>query len=128
MCLENLTTKEPLIAKKDIVVYKYIIKVNQAYLTYYRHKIIKIGKTYRSKLIKIQLLFTKGLINEGLHSMKYKKDACYMAKDKLVTLVKCVIPKGSKYYEGSFNFRGESYKSLASNKLKYLEIIKDFSD
>jgi hypothetical protein len=87
---------------------------NSTILTPYRDVEIKIGETYKSKLIKDDLL-----IKEGIHSFKSLKDTNYFAiKNKIVA--KCIIPKGSEYYVGEYD---DGHVSYASDTLKYVEIL-----
>lgn len=117
MCLSNLTTEEPQIAKRNITVYKVLIKRSYDYLTLWRGVPIEIGKTYTSKLVKHGIDASNNLrIEEGLHSYKHYKSI----KDSICVKVKCIIPKGSKYYIGTFC----EYVSIASDKLTYVEIIE----
>lgn len=198
MCLKNVTTKEPLIAKKDITVYKIVnenyfiipelkdllktgdkckaivdgieingkifkkgfgifichnnsnLKINifdthklnykysfiigamgtrvtslivnkQEFINIFYHTpyiktIIELGKEYTSELYLYEFL---NLVEKGLHSFIQKpniKEGEY--------LVKCIIPKGSKYYKGIFELGPYSFDSIASDKLKYIKIIK----
>lgn len=198
MCLKNITTKEPLIAKKDITVYKIVNEnyfiipelkdllktgdkckaivdeieingkifkmgrgifichnnsnlktnifkthklnykysfiigamgtcvtslivnkqefINIFYHTPYIKTIIELGKKYTSELYLYEFL---NLVEKGLHSFVQKpniKEGQY--------LVKCIIPKGSKYYKGIFEIDSYSFDSIASDKLKYIKIIK----
>ena len=74
---------------------------------------IEIGKTYNSELIKMD-----EDIYEGLHSFKNLDDA----KSSYVQIyVECIIPKGSKYYEGKFG----DVDAYASDKLTYVQILED---
>ena len=84
-------------------------------VTPYREFPIEIGKTYNSELIKID-----EDIYEGLHSYKNSEDA---KKSYNGIYVECIIPKGSKYYEGKF-VDNDAY---ASDKLTYVKIIEDCS-
>ena len=87
--------------------------VNLKMATLYRNFLIKVGKTYNSELIK-----KDESIHEGLHSFKNLNDA----KNSYVKIyAECIIPKGSKYYEGKFG----NWDAYASNKLTYVKIIKD---
>ena len=198
MCLKNITTKEPLIAKKDITVYKIVnenyfiipelkdllktsdkckaiidgieingkifksgrgifichnnsnLKINifkthklnykysfiisamgtrvtslivnkQEFINIFYHTpyiktIIELGKEYTSELYLYEFL---NIVEKGLHSFIQKlniKEGEY--------LVKCIIPKGSKYYKGIFEIDSYSFDSIASDKLKYIKIIK----
>lgn len=86
---------------------------NGIFITPYRRFPIIIGETYDSILEK-----NPKYINKGIHSFKNIKDAKNDA-DLYNVIVKCIIPKDSKYYKGIFN----NVVSYASNKLKYVEII-----
>ena len=83
--------------------------------TPYRNFIVEIGKTYNSVLVK-----NNGYVHEGLHSYKNPIDT---KKYNYGIYVECIIPKGSKYYEGTFCNR----YSYASDKLTYVKIIEDYS-
>ena len=82
-------------------------------VTPYRNFPIEIGKTYDSELIKMD-----EDIYEGLHSFKNLDDA----KSSYVQIyAECIIPKGSKYYEGKF----ADVDAYASDKLTYVQILED---
>jgi len=85
--------------------------------TPYQHTVITIGKTYSSKLLK-----WKNEVDKGLHSFATLKAARKDGEGKYVKgkYVKCIIPKGSRYYEGTFR----SDVSYASTLLKYVEIVE----
>lgn len=141
MCLEYVKTKEPLIATKDIKVYKWLIvssfsyfnpetndgivvsKREPIYVTPYRWTQVKIGETYTSILdpVKIgQNCWGKPSpeVEKGLHSFGALKSA---KEDNIGGVIcECVIPKGSKYYKGSFG----GNVSYASDTLTYIRIIK----
>ena len=81
-------------------------------VTPYREFPIEIGKTYDSELIK-----KDEYVHEGLHSYKNLDHA----KNYYVKFyAECIIPKGSKYYEGKF-VDNDAY---ASDKLTYVKIIE----
>jgi hypothetical protein len=83
-------------------------------VTPYRNYPVVIGETYQSDLVVVD---DRGIGNEvevGLHSFKHESDC----KKFDLVLVKCIIPKGSEYYEGFF----KDYESYASNQLKYVEV------
>ena len=116
----------PKIALRNIVVYKFLLKCEdeENYITPYMKANVMIPSTVTSKIDKC---FDE--IEEGIHSFLYKKDAKEASEKffrvsgyiKSVTLVKCIIPFGSMYYKGQHTGR----ISLASNKLKYIEIVND---
>ena len=84
-------------------------------VTPYRKFPIEIGKTYDSELIK-----KDEYIHEGLHSFKNLAGA---KKYHTGIYAECIIPKGSKYYEGRFDI-DDAY---ASDKLTYVKIIGNCS-
>ena len=90
--------------------------INLKIATPYRDFLIEIGKTYNSELIKSD----DGRIHEGLHSFK-NSNAAKIYNSGIY--VECIIPKGSKYYEGKFNIND----AYASDKLTYVKIIGDCS-
>lgn len=81
------------------------------YITPYKFQPITIGETYHSELIK-----ENRDVNIGLHSVKDFSNS--FIDDENVS-VKCIIPKGSKYYKGKWG----SLDSYASTSLKYIDII-----
>jgi hypothetical protein len=77
-------------------------------ITPYEDFIVEEGATYNSPLIKIG-----NEIFEGLHTFKENPNSSIWAE--------CIIPKGSKYYEGEFNDK----VSYASDTLKYVKIYEE---
>lgn len=115
-------------ASEDIVCYKFL-RVNfpnyirnyyplksssHIYLTPYQNVPVQIGNTYSSVLRRQGLL-----INQGLHSLVNYKDLENLMLNDCIK-VKCIIPKGAKYYVGTF----KGFASYASNQIKYLNIIE----
>lgn len=106
--LFDITVTSIIINNKEVIDLKIV--------TPYRCFPIEIGKTYTSELIKrIEHVY------EGLHSYKNSEDA---KKYYTGIYVECIIPKGSKYYEGKFI----DYDAYASDKLTYVKIIEDCSN
>ena len=125
MCL-NLKSAYtmPRIAFKDIKCYKKIIITSDGdLLTPFRFAEIKIGEQYKSRLRKYNFGIDAG-IEDGLHSVSSVESARnidhYCSLEGKVVIVECIIPKFSIYYKGMFN----DFISYASNKLKYIEIVK----
>lgn len=111
MCLELYSDTKKLIAEEDIECYKILYKEDGIFRTFYRDFPIEAGKTYESIISK------EGYrIQMGLHSYVDKENAIC---SNLYT-AKCIIPKGSEYYLGSFCGKD----SYASNVLKYVEITE----
>ena len=124
MCLHIEENQQAEIATEDIICYKAIIeKLDNELYTFYQQAKIKIGNTYRSKFT----IDCFGEIEKGLHSLTTLEIAKEFIYDKTLTrithIVKCIIPKGSKYYLGHFCVNNDSY---ASNRLKYVEIVETY--
>lgn len=114
----------PIIALKDIVVYKKVYKkCNGILITPITLDVIEIGKTYKGKFCSldtfgtpsfspsfIKSLFSKEIDTGYIHSCVHPKGAV------LRKVIKCIIPKGTLYFIGN---RGD----IASRKLKYVEEI-----
>lgn len=132
MCLV-LTDKfsEPLLASEDLVVYKVLEDYRhnselqpeeRQLITPYECFPVEIGQTYTS-----EFTFNGfGDVEKGLHSYLYLGDAINYIKtfgggQTICVIAKCLIPKGSRYYQGEFHNRKIS---LASDTLTYLELIK----
>lgn len=56
-----------------------------------------------------------------IHSYRYKKDANFMWSDAGQVIFKCIIPKGTEYYEG---IDGIHQKNYASKKIRFVKQIK----
>lgn len=120
MCLHTKEKAE--IANKDIVCYKILVKnkANNIYTPFMKERII-IKNTYTSFLQN-----NNGDVSKGLHSMATLCDANallarikpYFESHELV-MAKCIIPKGSSYYKGTFS----RLCGFASNQLTYIELI-----
>lgn len=114
MCLDLKRGSKVKIANKDIICYKrykYDLASNTLKSPFQR-TIHKFGKQPE-----VQLGYCKnqyGHIEEGYHSFKYKFwIKLFGILHSYGNLYKCVIPKGSKYYEGTWG----DFKSYASNNL-----------
>lgn len=120
MCLRVTNPSVLLEAVEDIVCYKVICKYihKNGYHTPYRLFPITIGDTYKSKLELIEREYKYGnSVEKGLHSFCNLDDV--LTIDSAEIIVKCIIPKGSKYYKGYFD--GDA--SYASDTLYYEEIL-----
>lgn len=85
-------------------------------LTPFQEVEVEIGKTYFSELF--PNLYNPTILDIGLHSIVDLDDCIKDAKTENDTIVvKCIIPKGSEYYEG----RWSDYKGYASNCIKYMK-------
>jgi len=130
MCLSGLESDKPLIADVDIICYK-MLKVQPVfkifgydfgtqYLSPFHRMKYKIGKTYKSDLVVDTDCFDCRyyVVEDGLHTFADKDEAKNHVHDGEV-LVKCMIPKGSKYFSGHFGIS----QSLASEKLTVIKIL-----
>lgn len=125
MCLENIS--ELKIAKSDLIRYKVVIPCNDYFKTPYARMDIRLNTLYKSRLI-VSLEYNKNIVNEGIHTFKTLKEAKAELNTwsyPVDTILKCIIPKGSKYYDGKFrlNYKGDTVSSTASDKIIYKEVI-----
>lgn len=111
---------------EEIIVGGEMLSKKRHLVTRYREMPVEIGKTYNAVLIKTKDEFGNISIEKGLHSYAYKRDAVhniqYFRFNKSIknrVIAKCIIPKGSMYYEGKF----AGVKSYASNTIKYVELV-----
>lgn len=120
MCLSNVGKCK--ILDEDLVVYKNLKKIDfndsSFYTTYYNVE-IKIGKIYQSTLE----LEDNNQVECGLHSFIFLEDALENLKEYQF-VAECIIPKGSRCYIGLFKNLSGSFKSIASDQLHYIKIIK----
>lgn len=104
MCLYTNQTK-PLIAKKDITCYKvvyYPYEADKQFRSEFRFFEYRIGHTYRLRTgVKQWLPNDAGYLYSGFHSFTTLKHALEYGGKGMV-LLKCVIPKGARYYVGGF--------------------------
>lgn len=134
MCLITYE-KEPSIAKEDIICYKVYIDNRTSIISPYQKDPIpeiitaEVPIFYKSYPIQILKRCQQDLpplyaVDYGFHSFFLRKDAENFASCfKHSKLYKCVIPKGSKYYYGSFSYNAGSY---CSNQIKILELLTSF--
>lgn len=127
MCLNTGFFSRKHTAKTDIVVYKYLIQPysgsTEYFLTPYQFSVVHLGNTYESRLRR-DILFQ---VDYGLHSF-VNYDECLdeagsfwnFRASECLAIVKCVIPKGSRFYIGKYG----STDSIASDKLIYEKIMK----
>jgi hypothetical protein len=123
MCLTIKRNQKAKIAEEDIIVYKQITRIKdhpRTYLSFYRKASVILGKTYISGLTKEDY----DGVSEGLHSFESMERTIEDIKESPEypnqgVIVRCIIPKGSKYYKGTFcNMVG-----YASNTIVYTKEI-----
>lgn len=126
-------------AKEDIVCYKSVKNSNDeetVRAVYYFFK-YRIGRTYRKRKVvkpkrsRVYLPNAFRVDNGFFHSYKYLGPAkvdTYRFPDRLV--VQCIIPKGSKYYEGKDISNEECYCSTAIRIVKAIneKVSNSFND
>lgn len=141
MCLIIRKNAKVKTAKKDIVCYKVVEKrVKSGYVTPFFNMPISIGEEYGDASLKKKITYFSIVVEEGYHSLKTFEDAMdYTAMLMLAhqfcsfAIVKCVIPKGAKYYDGmTENTIGKRKNGYASDKIRYVEVVyedreKDYS-
>lgn len=148
MCLIVDSSKEFEVAKNDIVCYKVLYDhENGFYTTPYQQMRVEIGKQYKNRE-KVQFqyhfldltlnIWPKILTGGAYHSFVELDDA----KDEInkirqqiggwydMVVVKCIIPKGSKYMEGIYRDANScDIASYASDNIIYKEIVfNEFSE
>ena len=116
MCLSNLTTENPKVAKRDIPCYKVL---EESLISPYEGYKYVLGKKEKSPL-------DKGIsdVHKGLHTFTSKKNAIiernwFLNRDfGSHNVFKAIIPKGAKYFIGETE---DDQRSYASNELIVLE-------
>ena len=116
MCLYTTQSKS-LIAKKDITCYKVVhLHENETlFRSEFRFFEYKIGRTYRLRIGVKQWVPNNCYLHSGFHSFATLKNALEYG-GKCMVLLKCVIPKGARYYVGDFR---QGYRTqYCSNRIR----------
>lgn len=134
MCLKSKAFY-PKKAKEDIVCYKRLLfpsipspKDNDCFISPFYAFVWKLGEEYtaeRAKTIKYVVDFgvNKYKIENGyFHTFVDYKDCDDTTNGLTDVIVKCIIPKGTYYYEGLINY--SSRHGYASKHLKVVEVVK----
>lgn len=112
--------------KEDIVCYKVFDVVDGKLKSPFYYDIPwELGKEFTDPRFMMtainsgSALFT---VKSAFHTFKNLVDAQKFSKhwDGRLTIVKCIIPAGSEYYDGWFDIANKAY---ASSKLRLVEII-----
>ena len=130
MCLTIKKGQESKIATEDIVCYKSVrqIRIERqikgVYFTQYQFAKVELGNTYTSDLVVQRHLIEEDNVDIGLHTFVNYNDAYRNARMHTsifhgTSVIKCIIPKGAKYYFGTFGF----IDSYASDVLTYVEVL-----
>lgn len=138
MCLTNISKQK--IAERDISCYKFFdtlpkysffgLNFGKMIISPYRRAEYKLKQLYDSHLYPSSSGWPVSVdeINVGLHSFKFKLDATIFARSRAdyaetdyskFLIANCVIPKGSRYFEGSFDV----FPSIASNAIIVEDVI-----
>ena len=126
MCLYTKQT-EPKIAEKDIICYKFYRRYNKILISPYQgFRAPEIGITANANLGKSYIpendhYYDFKRVDEGFHSFKTLEEVKHKVngyRNLDLVIFKCIIPKGSSYYEGRF----DRYESYCSNSIKLVEI------
>lgn len=132
MCLITDWDK-PRIAEEDIICYKFYLKYNYGVLfsPYQGSRAPEIGvitdtelgEPYKPEETFNQDFYGFNRVDKGFHSFKtlegVKHEANRLEEYYNLVIVKCIIPKGSLYYSGTFK---KYYKSYCSNSIKLVEV------
>ena len=103
MCLNKLTTTEPLTAQKNIFCWKKLNKNKQSYVQdYYKYEI----GSLQEKTVSLKIS-PYGEIEQGYHSWIKK----YSISNHRRANYLFVIPKGTQYFEGFENSEKPGYVS-----------------
>ena len=127
MCLQ-LKYLESKIADEDIICYKLVVrtKIKGVYKSSFPGFEYIIRQLYTNnikiefshKLIKDRVLFGYS-VEEGMFHSFINPYPGTLSSPLYSALLKCIIPKGTYYYEGKFN----DFLSYASSQIKILEEI-----
>ncbi len=112
MCLVT-SQSEPLIAKKDIVVYKCLIKQATTLVSPYIGFVYKLRTLYEASL-GVTIYKDVTVIAEGFHAYYDKKKSLHKWSNEVY---KCIVPKGSTYYISSDNKEIVADKIVIKRKL-----------
>lgn len=132
MCLE-IKSPNCLIAEKDIICYKVLLKYksDQMYHSPYWDFIWDFNTKYEQQFsLEYNRRYSIFYVEKGFHTIQCSSDAkcfidkiyidnCFKTLIERFVVVKCTIPKGSKYYKG----RHSDLDCYASNQLIINEII-----
>ena len=131
MCLYINSTDQQLVAKEDLVCYKVLIKYHDnTFVSPYRNKRYSPKKEYVIKdrvRRKNEFSDIDGIYGGVIHTLDYYPDAERLARyiheheRRPICIFSCIIPKGTRYYEGHDVVFQDCY---ASKKLFINELIE----
>jgi hypothetical protein len=120
MCLENVTYKRAKIVTEDIPCYKILVKMmyprsKPRYMTPYMLCPVVLGYSYESHLDSPD---SNGDVSMGLHAFLTLEQARSITFHRPHVIVKCIVPKGARYYIGVYkSVYGKT--AIAASKLRY---------
>ena len=131
MCLYTKQT-EPKIAEKDIICYKFYRRCNEILVSPYQEVTApeigivtntKLGESHKleGNAFYIHKFYNIRRVDEGFHSFKILEEIKHKIngyRNLDLVIFKCIIPRGSSYYEGKF----DRYESYCSNSIKLIEV------
>lgn len=119
MSLTSLTSSSPLVAKEDIICYKLgYNRDNKRFISPYMYYIYRFNTPAYSSLY-IEGSEKYWSVYRGIHTFVSLRDAIIFKENHFppryydLSIFKCVIPKGSKYYLGKYG----DFNNYASNAL-----------
>ena len=134
MCLKSKAFY-PKKAKEDIVCYKRLLlpsipspKDNDCFISPFYAFVWKLGEEYtaeKATSIKYEANYYGNwckIENGYFHTFVHYKDCDDITNGLTDVIVKCIIPKGTYYYEGVINY--SSHLGYASKHLKVIEVVK----
>ena len=131
MCLVLKEKEEPMIAPIDIECYKIVdLHEDGTYRAHVQTEFVwELNKTLKGELTMEEEGWSYPYITKGFHSYQTLKDALSLLHQTPVrlqeaALVKCIIPQGSRYYDGRINNRLWGRRGYASDALKIVEVLE----
>ena len=132
----NIDSYKPLykIANKDLTFYKVVKMIGIGYFTPFYSTPIQLNIPYKNNLpidiIESSSLcydITSGVFHlcETYKSAEILKNKQYSLHGQCYKVLKAIVPKGTKYYEGFFLFFGDSYPSIGTECVIYKEINEE---
>lgn len=116
MCLSNVQRRRPKTATEDIPCFKILRKDRKGFVTPYYYQRIKLGHSYTSVLESPDYCDD---VEKGIHAFLTLEQAQLVAKTiPTDVIVKCIIPKGAKYYIGEY-YRQFKNTAIAATEIKY---------
>lgn len=119
MCFQvDLNHPDPLVAEEDIPCIKVI---NDDFTSFFKNYPYKLGEINPKEELKeiINLAPSVNYINEGYHSYYYTIQV-YFPTSSSYLWVKCIIPKGTKYY------KNDNTQEYVSETIIIEKVLKTF--